>query len=91
MKLAISLAFLFLITVPSVGQMNEWYKNSQTRQAHALQLQRDFEALNAQIPTLSPDEEVPFGNLILANISGGIASALTKGDELAVCGNFKKI
>ena len=57
MKQAISLAFLFLITVPSVGQMNEWYKNPQTRQAYALQLQRDFEALNVQIPTLSPSEE----------------------------------
>jgi hypothetical protein len=56
MKQAISLAFLFLITVPSVGQ-NEWYKNPQNRQAHALQLQRNFEALNAQIPTLSPSEE----------------------------------
>jgi hypothetical protein len=57
MKQAISLAFLFLITVSSVGQMNQWYKNPQNRQAHALQLQRDFEALSAQIPTLSPSEE----------------------------------
>jgi hypothetical protein len=57
MKYAISLVFLFLITVPSVGQLNEWYKNPQTRQAYALQLQRDFEELNAQIPTLSPSEE----------------------------------
>ena len=57
MKQAISLTFLFLITVSSVGQTNQWYKNPQNRQAHALQLQRDFEALSAQIPTLSPSEE----------------------------------
>jgi len=57
MKQALSLAFLFLITAPGVGQLNEWYKNPQTRQAHALQLRQDFEALNAQIPTLSPGEE----------------------------------
>jgi hypothetical protein len=56
-KQAISLAFMLLIAAPSVGQMNEWYKTPPARQAHALQLQRDFEALNAQIPTLSPSEE----------------------------------
>ena len=59
MKQAVAMGFFFLLSVPTLGQVriNRWWETLQTRQAHALQLQRDFGALYNQIPTLSPGEE----------------------------------
>ncbi len=55
MKQAVSIVFFFLLSIPTFGQ--NWWGTPQTRQAHALKLQRDFEVLYDQIPTLSPSEE----------------------------------
>lgn len=59
MKQAISLVFFVLLSIPSLGQVkiNRWWETPQSRQAHALQLQRDFGALYREIPTLSRSEE----------------------------------
>lgn len=55
MNQAVSIAFLCLLSIPAFAQT--WWETTQTRQAHALKLRRDFEALYNQIPTLSPSEE----------------------------------
>jgi len=58
MKQIVSIAFFFLLSVHAFGQSWQgWWQTPQTRQAHALKLQRDFEALYDQIPSLSPSEE----------------------------------
>ena len=55
MKQVVSIVFFSLLSIHAFGQ--GWWETPQTRQAHALKLQRDFEALYDQIPTLSPSEE----------------------------------
>ena len=57
MRQCISLAFLLLLSISGVAQVAAWYKTPESRRVHALQLQKEFEGLNAQVPTLSPSEE----------------------------------
>ncbi len=62
MKPLVSLVFFFLLGIPAFGQVKisrstDWWRTPQARQAHALKLHGDFEALYSQIPTLSPSEE----------------------------------
>ena len=55
MKQTVSIVLFLLLSIPAFGQ--GWWETPQTRQAHALKLQRDFEALYDAIPTLSPSDE----------------------------------
>jgi hypothetical protein len=62
MKSLVLLVFFFSLSIPAFSQSKssnwiDWWKTSPARQAHALILEKDFEALYDQIPTLSPGEE----------------------------------
>lgn len=61
-RAAFSLAFSLLLSLSALSQgkteqWDGWWKDAQTRKAHALKLHQNFEALSSQIPTLSPSEE----------------------------------
>jgi len=85
MKRVVLIVFFFLLSMPAFGQ--DWWATPQTRQAYALKLQRNFQALYDQIPTLSPSEErwlkTEYDDTIAANGGRYTARAVSAMDTRA--------